>query len=139
MPARRCTAPLLLCAALAALAAGCGAGSAPAYTAKGTIKCLGHKGFTNITTDPLKLGLIAGTAEHGGIQAKAPNGNVVTIAFAKDATGAKSTEDAFRTHASAFYAHRMADIMESQRNAVLVWTTSPTQLQLSNALGCLAP
>ena len=138
MLVRRRVAPLLLCAALAALAAGCGSGSAPAYTAKGTVKCLGEKGFTSITTDPLKVGLIAGTAENGGIRAKAPNGNVVTIAFAADATGAKATEDAFRAHASPFYARRMEDVMESQRNAVLVWTTSPTQLQLSNALGCLA-
>jgi hypothetical protein len=138
MPVRRPVALLLLCAALAALAAGCGAGSPPVYTAKGTVKCLGDKGFKNITTDPLKVGLIAGTAENGGIQAKAPNGNVVTIAFAADEAGAASTEQAFRTHATPFYKRHISDIMESQRNAVLVWTTSPTQLQLSNALGCLA-
>ncbi len=139
MLVRRPVALLLLCAVLAALAAGCGAGSPPVYTAKGTVKCLADKGFTNITTDPLKIGLIAGTAENGGIRAKAPSGNVLTIAFETDAAGASSTEAAFKAHASPFYARHIADIMESQQNAVLVWTTSPTQLQLSNALGCLAP
>jgi hypothetical protein len=32
----------------------------------------------------------------------------------------------------------MGDIMESQGNAVLVWTVSPTQQELSDAEGCLA-
>jgi hypothetical protein len=31
----------------------------------------------------------------------------------------------------------MDDIMESQRNAVLVWTTSPSPKQLADVEGCL--
>jgi hypothetical protein len=134
---RRAAAPaLVLVVALAVLAAGCGGSSAP-YTADGTAKCLEKKGFTEVTTVPEKVGVIAGFAENGGLRAKAPNGNVVTIAFAQDAAGAGATEDAFKAHASPFYKSHIADVMESQRNAVLVWTTAPSELQLSTALGCL--
>jgi hypothetical protein len=128
---------ICLLAGLALVAAGCGARSSTPYTAAGTVKCLKSKGFTGVTTDPVKVGFIAGFADNGGILAKAPGGNVVTIAFAGDATGAADTESAFKAHATPFYKRHMADIMESQRNAVLVWQTSPTQAQIDDALGCL--
>jgi hypothetical protein len=120
------------------LAAGCGGGSKAPYTAKGTVKCLTGKGFTNATTDPLKVGFIAGVAENGGLRAVAPSGNVLTIAFARDAADAASTKEVFRENATPFYRRHMADIMESQRNAVLVWTTSPSQVLLTTVLHCLA-
>jgi hypothetical protein len=127
----------LLLVPLAALAAGCGVRSSAPYTATGTAKCLRDNGFTKVTTDPTKVGFIAGFADNGGLRATAPGGNVVTIAFAADASGAAATEKAFRDHASPFYKRRMADIMESHRNAVLVWTTAPTQAQIDGVLGCL--
>jgi hypothetical protein len=133
---RRAAPAVALAGAVAALAAGCG-GAAPVYTSQGTAKCLTHKGFTKVTTDPAKVGFIAAFADNGGLKAKAPNGNVLTIAFTKDAASVGATESAFRAHASPFYKRRMHDIMESQRNAVLVWTTAPSQAQLTTALGCL--
>jgi hypothetical protein len=128
---------LSLCSALAVLAAGCGGGTPAAYTAQGTVKCLPGKGFTAVTADPLKVGFIAGFAENGGIKATAPGGNVLTIAFAQDTNGAAATKKAFKAHATPFYKRHIADIMESQRNAVLVWTTAPNQALLATALGCL--
>jgi len=125
--------------ALAVLAAGCGGAAKAPYTAKGTVKCLTGKGFTDVTTDRLKVGFIAGVAENGGIRATAPGGNVLTIAFAQDAGDAASTEETFRANATPFYRRHMADIMESQGNAVLVWTISPSQALLSTALACLSP
>ncbi len=122
---------------LALVAAGCGARSSRPYTAAGTVACLKSKGFTGVTTDPVKVGFIAGFADNGGILAKAPGGNVVTIAFAGSTAGAADTESAFKAHATPFYKRHMGDIMESQRNAVLVWQTSPTQAQIDGALGCL--
>ena len=122
---------------LALLAAGCGARSSAPYTATGTAKCLTSKGFAGVTTDPAKVGFIAGFADNGGIRATAPGGNVLTIAFAADQKGAAQTEHAFTAHATPFYKRHMHDIMETQRNAVLVWTTAPTQSQISTALGCL--
>ena len=127
----------VLIVTLALIAAGCGARSTAPYTAAGTVACLKSKGFTGVTTDPVKVGFIAGFAENGGILAKAPGGNVVTIAFAGDTAGAAQTESAFKAHATPFYRRHIADIMESQRNAVLVWQTSPTQQQIDNVFGCL--
>ena len=127
----------VLVVTLALVAAGCGARSSAPYTAAGTVACLKSKGFTGVTTDPVKVGFIAGFADNGGILAKAPGGNVVTIAFAGDTAGAADTESAFKAHATPFYRRHMGDIMESQRNAVLVWQTSPTQAQIDDALGCL--
>jgi len=129
---------VLVLVPLALLAAGCGARSSAPYTAAGTAECLTSKGFTGVTTAPAKVGFIAGFADNGGIRATAPGGNVLTIAFAGDTAGAAQTEQAFRAHATPFYKRHMHDIMETQRNAVLVWTTSPTQPQIDNALGCLS-
>jgi hypothetical protein len=124
---------------LALLAAGCGARSNKPFTAKATASCLPQKGFKQVTTNPAKVGFIAAFAENGGIRATAADGNVLTIAFASDEAGAASTRRAFKAHASPFYRRRIDDILESQRNAVLVWTTSPTQQQISDAESCLAP
>ena len=139
MSGRRLVTVLPLGAALAALAAGCGRANQAPYTAKGSVKCFTAKGFTQATTDPLKVGFIAGVAENGGLKAVAPGGNTLTVAFARDPADAAATEKAFRSKASPFYRRHMSDIMESQRNAVLVWTTAPSQVLLSTALGCLAP
>ncbi|HYA09868.1 MAG TPA: hypothetical protein VEG24_09745 [Gaiellaceae bacterium] len=128
---------LLVLAGLALVATGCGARSSAPYTATGTAKCLTSKGFTDVTTNPVKVGFIAGFADNGGLLATAPGGNVLTIAFAGDTAGAAQTETAFRAHATPFYKRHMADIMESKRNAVLVWTTAPTQQQINDAMGCL--
>ena len=128
---------LVLVVSVALVAAGCGARSSAPYTAAGTVACLKSKGFTGVTTNPVKVGFIAGFADNGGILAKAPGGNVVTIAFAGDTAGAAQTESAFKAHATPFYRRHIGDIMESQRNAVLVWQTSPTQAQIDDALGCL--
>ena len=128
----------LLAAALvpAALAAtGCG-GTKP-YTAEGTAPCLREKGFTGVTTDPARVGFIAGFAENGGVRAASPGGNVVTIAFAADAASANSTRRAFRRHAPPALRPHIKDIMASKRNAVLVWTVTPDPKALADAEGCL--
>jgi hypothetical protein len=119
------------------VAAGCGAGSAKPFTAANTTACLKEKGFTKVTRDPTKIGFIAAFAENGGLQARAADGNVVTMAFAADEVGAKSTQVAFKNRASAFYKKRIADVMQSDRNAVMVWQTTPTQEQIDAAKGCL--
>jgi len=129
---------VLAAIALAVAAAGCGARSNKPYTAKGTAACMTKKGFTKVTTDPLKVGFIAGFAENGGLRATTADGNLLTIAFtADDTAGVASTKEAFRTHAPAKLRPRLNDIMESERNAVLVWTVSPTPAQLADAKSCL--
>ncbi|HET8893845.1 MAG TPA: hypothetical protein VFM96_07100 [Gaiellaceae bacterium] len=130
---------LVLAVVSAAVVAGCGSsggGSRP-YTAAATAPCLKQKGFTDVSMDPAKVGFIAGVAENGGLYAKSPTGIPMTIAFAADAKDAAATEVSYRQHAPASLRRHIADIMESQSNAVLVWTESPSSDQLSLALGCL--
>jgi hypothetical protein len=130
--------PILALASLAVVVAGCGARSNKPFTAKGTAACMTKKGFTQVTISPVKVGFIAGFAENGGLKARASDGNVLTIAFtADDTTGVDSTKLAFRNHAPPKLRPRMNDIMESERNAVLVWTTSPSVAQLADVRSCL--
>jgi hypothetical protein len=129
---------IVVAASLAVVAAGCGGRGAKEFTAEGTSSCLKDSGFTQVTTDPKKVGFIAGFAENGGLQATSKGGNRLTIAFAADDTaGVASTEKAFRRFAPARLRPRMGDIMESEGNAVLVWTVSPTPAQLAAAKSCL--
>jgi hypothetical protein len=123
---------------LAALLAGCGARNSKPFTAKGTIPCLRKKGFA-VTTAPSKIGFIAAFAENGGLRATPRDGNALTIAFTKDTTTVGDTEKAFRDHASPTLRPHIADVMSASRNAVLVWTTTPSDADRSAAEGCLAP
>jgi hypothetical protein len=129
---------VLAAALLAVAAAGCGTRSSKPFTAEGTAPCMTKKGFKHVTTDPLKVDFIAAFSDNGGLRATTAGGNVVTIAFAADDTaGVASTKLAFRNHAPPKLRPRMNDIMESERNAVLVWTVTPTPAQLADAIGCL--
>ena len=125
-------------AALALLAAGCGARSDKPFTAKGTLGCLKSKQFTEATASSAKLPFIAGFAANGGIEATSPNGNRVTLAFTDSETTVPSTEQAFRLHAPKSLRAHIGDVMRSNRNVVIVWTTTPASDDESKLEGCLA-
>jgi hypothetical protein len=125
--------------AVALLAAGCGVRTTKPFTARGTIGCLKTHGFTGVTMNPITVGFVAGFSEHGGIRARSPGGNLLTIAFAADSDSTASTESAFRSHAPKSLRSHISDIMSSNRNAVLVWTTTPAADDLASATGCLHP
>ena len=133
---RRPLAAVALAVASLLAAAGCG-GSAKPFTATGTAPCLRTKGFTKVTTDPVKVGFIAGFAQNGGVKATSPSGNVVTMAFAADEASAPSTEQAFRRHATSIYRRHLDDVMSAHGNAVFVWTITPDSKQLADAVACL--
>lgn len=124
-------------AILLLVAAGCGARSSKPYTAAGTVDCLRKHGFTQVTSAPGKVGFIAAFAPNGGVRARAADGNVLTIAFAADEAGTAGTRSAFKAHATPFYKKRIADILQTERNAVFVWTTAPSQEQIDTVKGCL--
>ena len=126
-------------AALALLAAGCGARSNTPYTAKGTLGCLKAKQFADATTDPAKLPFIAQFAANGGIEATSPNGNRVTLAFTDSEETVPSTEQAFKLHAPKSLRSHISDVMRSNRNVVIVWTTTPVGDDETKVEGCLAP
>ncbi len=139
----RALAALSAVGVLVFVAAGCGGsgsgagGSSAIYTAKATLPCLREKGFTHVTTAARKVGLIASVAEHGGLRATAKSGNTVTIAFTAGANDVGGTERAFRRFAKGVYKGHIRDVMRAQGNAVLVWTETPSDAELNDALGCL--
>ena len=105
---------------LALVAAGCGVRNSKPFTAQGTAGCLKANGFTGVTTDPGKVGFIAGFADNGGIQARSATGNVLTIAFTADpaSTGIPRTRSAAcLEEAAAAYRRRHAG--KPQRGARL--------------------
>jgi hypothetical protein len=132
-------APALVLVGLAVLAAGCGVRNSKPFNANPTASCLRSHGFSSVTTNPIAVGFIAGFADRGGVRGRSPSGNVLTIAFASDADSTGSTEDAFRAHAPKELRPHMSDIMETNRNAVLVWTTTPASDELDTATRCLKP
>ena len=127
---------LVLAGVCIIVVAGCGGGSTT-YTAAATAPCLEKNGFTDVTTNPAKVGFIASVAEHGGLYAKSPGGNALTIAFTADEKDAAETEVSYRKHAPPSLRPHMSDVMESKANAVLVWTVSASPQELSAALACL--
>ena len=130
---------IVLVLAVVLVAAGCGVRNSKPFTAQGTAGCLKANGFTGVTTNPGKVGFIAGFADNGGIRARSATGNVVTIAFTADAGSTGQTEDAFRSHAPKSLRPHISDIMQANRNAVLVWTTTPASDELDAATRCLRP
>jgi hypothetical protein len=122
---------------VACLAAGCGVRNSKPFTAAATAPCLAKNGFTGVTTKPAAVGFIAGFAEHGGIRAASASGNVLTIAFTADSDSVASTEEAFKTHAPAALRPHISDIMQTSRNAVLVWTITPKPEEADAASRCL--
>jgi hypothetical protein len=125
--------------AVCALVAGCGVRNSKPFTAKGSASCLGSHAFARFTTNPGAVGFIAGFADHGGIRAASPSGNILTIAFTEGPDAVDSTEEAFRSHAPKSLRPHMSDIMTANRNAVLVWTTTPNPDELDTAQRCLKP
>jgi hypothetical protein len=125
--------------AVALLAAGCGVRTTKPFTANGSASCLKTHGFTGVTTDPSKLPFIAAFADNGGLSAVSQLGNRLTIAFTADADSTSSTEQNFRARAPKGLRPHMSDIMQTNRNAVLVWTTTPDPAELDAASRCLKP
>jgi hypothetical protein len=130
---------LLLLGILALLAAGCGARTSKPFTAAGTAPCLKGKGFTGVSRAADRVGFIASFATNGGVHAVSPDNNAVTIAFTADPDEVDSTERAFRKAAPPLLRAHLSDVLRSNRNAVIVWTTSPSDDDSSALNGCLSP
>jgi hypothetical protein len=132
---------LALLLAVAALVAGCGVRNSKPFSPTASAACLRSHGFTSVTTDPdpAKVGFVAAFADDGGLRATSPEHNVLTVAFAADAesSSTSSLEDAFRSHAPKSLRPHLGDIMSVNRNAVLVWTTSPSSTDSDTVNRCL--
>jgi hypothetical protein len=117
------------------LVAGCTETEPSVYKAEGTAKCLRDTGYS-VTTDSSQVGVVAAAAPNGGLLAREP-GNAVTIAFAADTGDAESIAAAMRRFAPKPRKGKITDNMQSQKNAVLLWTIAPPIEELNKVLGCL--
>jgi hypothetical protein len=127
----------LIVAGVALVAAGCGVRNSTPFTAKASAACLRSHGFDRVTTNPRKVGFVAAFADKGGLEARSPTGNVLTIAFAESPDATSTTEQAFRLHAPPSLRPHLSDIMSVSRNAVLVWTITPKSDELDTVNRCL--
>ena len=124
---------LLACVGLALV--GCTETEPSVYKAEGTAKCLRDTGYS-VTTDPSSVGVVAAAAPNGGLLAREP-GNAVTIAFAADSGDAESVAAAMRRFAPKPRRGNIKDNMQTQKNAVLLWTIAPPIEELNKVFGCL--
>jgi hypothetical protein len=124
---------VVFCATL--MFVGCTETEPSVYKAEGTAKCLRKDGY-KVTTDPAKVGVIAAAAPNGGLLAHEP-GNALTIAFASDDGDAQSIAQAFKRFAPKKLRPHISDVMRTQKNAVLLWTVTPSIEELNKVVGCL--
>jgi hypothetical protein len=124
----------LAVAAIAVLAvSGCGASNT--YKVDGTAKCLKDKGY-RVRTDSDNLGVVAASAPLGSLRAFEP-GNTVTVSFGDDHRDAVNISKLYRKFAPKKLRPHIDDVMELQKNAVLLWTVTPPMDDHDKVVGCL--
>jgi len=128
--------PQAAAAALIAFAvAGCGGNAVHTYHVDGTAKCLKDAGY-RVRTDAANLGQIAAAAALGSLRAFEP-GNTLTVSFGNDHQEAENISKLYRKFAPKKLRPHIDDVMEIQKNAVLLWTVTPPTADHEKVLGCL--
>jgi hypothetical protein len=123
-------------AAFVALAvAGCGSNAVKVYHADDTGKCLRDGGY-RVRTDSENLGVVAAAAPLGSLRAFEP-GNTVTISFGNNHREALNISGLYRRFAPGRLRPHIDDVMEIQKNAVLLWTITPPPDDHDKVVGCL--
>jgi hypothetical protein len=115
--------------------AGCGSNAVHVFHADGTAKCLRGAGY-RVVDNADKLGVIAGAAPLWAVRALEP-GNTVTIAFGNDHRDAVNISELYRKFAPKKLRPHIDDVMEIQKNAVLVWTVTAATADHEKVVGCL--
>jgi hypothetical protein len=118
---------------VAVAATGCGVESVKAYDVDATAKCLQDAGYR---IQRANLGLVADSAPNGSIRAFEP-GNAVTISFGNDHREATNISELYRKFAPKKLRPHIDDVMEVQKNAVILWTVTPPQKDHDKVFGCL--
>jgi hypothetical protein len=109
--------------------AGCG-GSASLYTLGKTRACLRDK---NVRLGP-PIDFVATTATGGATRALL-GGNAVSIVFGETQSDADNIADEYQRVAASNVG--ISDILQEQRNAVLLWRVHPTDADVGLVTGCL--
>jgi hypothetical protein len=128
---------LLLLAPVACAVAACGSSGSKPFVPDKTATCLRQHHYT-VSTKDSDVSLVFATATNGGLRATPPGGgNTLEIGFGTDAADASKLEAGVRRVAPKRLRPHLGDVMSSKRNAVLLWTVSPTPAQQQTVLGCL--
>jgi hypothetical protein len=117
-------------AVLVAVLAGCGSG-ASTYSVAKTRACLVAHGATIV---PPVGDLVASTATGGAIRARLTS-NFVTLAFGETVAQANNINDAYHTFAAKNVG--LLDVLDQQRNAVLLWHIHPQPADVDLVQACL--
>jgi hypothetical protein len=117
------------------LLSGCSSGEPSTFKAAPTARCLGGKGFS-VSTDDAQVGVVAANAPNGGLLAREP-GNALTIAFGANSDDAIKIAAAFKKFAPKKLRPHIADVLRTQKNAVLLWTVTPPQEEQNKVFACL--
>ena len=105
------------------------------YHVDSTAKCLRDGGY-RVRTDADNLGVVPSAAPLGALRAFEP-GNTVTMSFGKDDDDAVEISRLYRKFAPKKLRPHIDDVMEIQRNVVLVWTITPPTDDHERVVGCL--
>jgi hypothetical protein len=119
---------------VAVLTAGC-AQEPSAYKPGPTAKCLRGDGY-RVTTDPAELGIVERNAADGGLIAFHP-GNAIRMAFAANKDDAPGLEHAYEVFSSKKVQPHITDVIRTQKNAVLLWTVTPSPEDEHAVFACL--
>jgi hypothetical protein len=115
--------------------AGCGAKAADVYHVQPTAECLRDDGY-RVRTDADNLGIVAAAAPLGSLRAFEP-GNTVTMSFGNNFREALNISKLYRQFAPKRLRPHIDDVMEIQKNAVLLWTVTPPPAEHEKVVGCL--
>jgi hypothetical protein len=115
--------------------AGCGSNATNVYHVDDTATCLRDAGY-RVRTDSDKLGVVAAAAPLGSLRASEP-GNNVTISFGNNHREALNISGLYRKFAPKKLRPHIDDVMEIQKNAVLLWIITPPSDEHAKVTGCL--
>jgi hypothetical protein len=125
---------LLLLLLLVLVAAGCET-EPSVYKAEPTAKCLREDGVT-VVTERSELGVVERSAENGGLIAYTEN-NAVRIAFGVNEEDTLGIQEGYRRFAPKKVRPHIDDVRRTEKNAVLLWTVTPSEADADQVNGCL--
>jgi hypothetical protein len=123
---------VIVIAAIAVVAAGCGKPTAKLYTEQASSSCLQKAGAR--VGGVGSADFVASSATGGAFHATLAD-NAVTVSFGQTLTDADNIDQAYRR----FHSQNVGidDVLRAQGNAIMLWHQHPTDADLATVTGCL--
>ena len=129
MRLRACSVVLLAC-----LAAGCET-EPSTYKSGPTADCLREQSL-EVVTERSQLGVVERSTDNGGLIAYT-EGNAVRIAFGANEEDTLGIQEGYRRFVPKKVKPHIGDVMRTEKNAVLLWTVTPSNEVSDQVTGCL--